>query len=81
MENVVKFLGDKDWLLGYLTWADFKLVEAIYYLEGIWPNEYKKYDTLSKIRDRFNNLPQIKKYYESEDSIKSPFLPPTAKWH
>lgn len=31
-DQLVKFLGSKDWLLGYLTWADFKLVEAIYYL-------------------------------------------------
>lgn len=76
-----KFLGDKDWFLGYLTIADFRAAEAVNYLEGIWPVHFKEFPKLAALRDRFNNLNEIKAYYASEGAIKGPFLPPTAKWH
>lgn len=81
VEQIAKFLGDKDWLLGYLTIADFRIAEAVNYLEGIWPTHFKEFPKLSALRDRFNALPEIKAYYESEGAIKGPFLPPFAKWH
>lgn len=78
---VNKFLGEKEWLVGYLTLADFKVAEAVNYLEGIWPEHFKEFPNLAALRDRFNHLEAVKKYYEGADAIKGPFLPPSAKWH
>jgi glutathione S-transferase len=81
IDRIYLFLGKKDWFLGYLTLADFKIAEAVNYFEGIWPEHTKEYPEFTKLRERFNNLPEIKAYYERPDAIKGPFLPPTAKWY
>lgn len=81
IDLVYKQLGDKEWVLGYLTLADFKIAEASNYLEGIWPHHFKEYPKVGALSARFNELPQIKAYYASEGAVKGPFLPPTAKWH
>lgn len=70
---LAKFKGNKEWLLGYLTVADFLLVEFTYYIEQIYPEEYAKLPFLNELRTRFAALPEIKKYYEQESSIKAPF--------
>lgn len=81
VDRIYTLLGKNDWLLGYLTVADFKIAEAVNYFEGIWPQHIKEYPELLKLRERFNNLPEIKAYYERPNAIKGPHLPPTAKWH
>jgi len=81
LELLYKFLLFKDWLTGYLTFADFQLVEIVNYLNGIWPDDIKQqFPKLLALKDRFNNLEAIKSYYAKEDAVKGPFLPPTAKW-
>jgi len=79
LDLIYKFLGDKDWLLGYLTLSDFKLAEAVNYLEAVWPDQFKEYPKLNALRTRFNDLPQIKAYYASEGAIKEPLVPQLAK--
>jgi glutathione S-transferase len=81
LDNIQKFLGDKDWLMGYLTLADFKLAEPLNYVEGIWPDHFKEYPKLSVLKSRFNQLPEIQAYYAHEDYGKAPLMPPFAKWH
>ena len=81
ISQLVKFLGEKEWVMGYLTLADFKLAEASYYLEGIWPEQTKLYPSLTQLRGRFDDLAFVKGYYERSDATKTPFLPPSAKWH
>jgi hypothetical protein len=71
-------LGDKDWLLGYLTFSDFKLAEAINYLEAVFPEHFKEYPKFDALRVRFNSLPEIKAYYASEGAIKEPLIPQLA---
>ena len=67
--------------MGYITFADFQLVEIVNYLNGIWPDDIRlNFPKLLSLRDRFNNLEEIKSYYAREDSVKGPFLPPNAKW-
>jgi glutathione S-transferase len=80
-DNVYKFLGDKDWLLGYLTFSDFKLSESINYLEAVFPEHYKEYPKFEAHRTRFNNLPEIKAYYASEGAVKDTLLPGLALVH
>lgn len=71
-----KYVGNKDWALGYLTLVDFIVAELSNHFEKIYPEEYKNYPSLQRIRDNFNNLAEIKEYYDSPNAIKGPFLPP-----
>lgn len=43
LEELINYLGEKEWLLGYLTWADFKFAEFIEYIRGIWSQNYEFY--------------------------------------
>ena len=56
--------------------ADFQIAEFSYYIEKIAPEVYAKFEFLT--RTAFENLPEIKKYYEQETATKGPFLPPIA---
>lgn len=80
LDLLYKFLLFKDWLIGYMTLADFQLAELVNYLNGIWPDHIKHFPKLLALRDRFNDIGAIKSYYSREDAVKGPFLPPTAKW-
>lgn len=37
LELLDKFVGDKDFVLGYLTLADFNVAEYSNYIETVWP--------------------------------------------
>lgn len=76
LELLGKFKGNKEWLTGKLTVADFVLVEASYYLEQVYPEFFKEYGFLKEERERFEGLPEIKKYYESANAVKGPFTSP-----
>ena len=64
--------------MGYLTLIDFIVAEYSHYIETVFPEEYKAYPFLGRIRAHFDNLPETKAYYESENAFKGRFLPPTA---
>ena len=70
------FYGEKPFALGYLTVADVSNCEASYYVEKMFPDVYNKYGFLKRVREAFEGLPEIRKYYEQESSLKGPFLPP-----
>ncbi len=70
-----KFVGEKDFALGYLTFADFLLAEFSHYVEKLYPEEYANLKWLHRIRENFNNLPEIKDYYSKETAMKGPFVP------
>ena len=71
-----KFVGEKEWTLGYVTLADFIIAENSHYLEKVFPEEYKAYPAIQKIRESIDNLAQVKEYYSKPNAIKGPFLPP-----
>ena len=79
LELLVKFIGDNDYVMGYLSLADFKLAEASYYFEKLYDKQYSEYKALSKIRENVNNLPEVKQYYEQPNAVKEPFLPSYAQ--
>lgn len=79
LDELSKFYGDNEFSLGYLTLADFYISEFSYYVENIAPEVYAKYSFLKKTRTAFEALPEIKKYYADETSLKGPFFPPTAQ--
>ena len=54
---ISKFIGEKDWALGYLTLPDFVFSETSNHIEKIAPELYAKYGFLKRIRENFENLP------------------------
>lgn len=71
-----KFVGDKEWTLGYLTLADFIISELSNYFAKLYPEEYKAYPSIERINNGINNLEKVKEYYQRENAVKGPFLPP-----
>lgn len=71
-----KFVGDKEWTLGYLTLVDFQISELAPYFEKLYPEEYKTFPSVERIKNGVNNLEKVKEYYQRENAIKGPFLPP-----
>lgn len=78
LDEFAKFYGQKDYALGYLTLADFHIVEASYHIEKIFPQVYAKYPFLKRVRTVFENLPEIRRYYDSDKAVKAPFFSPQA---
>jgi hypothetical protein len=72
-------VGEKDFVLGYLTLADFIVAEDSHYIERIYPEEYKILPFLRKIRENFNKVPEIVAYYEKPTAFKGRFFPESAQ--
>ena len=78
LKQLNDFYGEKQFAFGYLTLVDFHIAEISHYIEKISPELYSKYPILSKVRISVESIPEVKKYYEQENSVKGPLLaPPT----
>ncbi|XP_031505747.1 uncharacterized protein LOC116268063 [Nymphaea colorata] len=75
LEQLDKFVGENKFVLGYLTLADFVVAEDSHYIERLFPEDFKAFSFLGRIRAEFNDLPQIKKYYEQPKAFKGRFFP------
>ena len=78
LDLIAKFVGERDFVIGYLTLLDFRISEISHYLETMFPEQFKEYPFLTKIRNSIDNLPEVKKYYEKPTAMKAPFTGPTA---
>lgn len=78
LDAIKAFVENREFALGYLTLADFHLAEELYYFETLYPSEKHNYAFWWRIRKNFEALPEIKAYYQTNNAIKSPFLPPFA---
>jgi glutathione S-transferase len=78
LNNLAKFIGERKTAFEYLTLADFIIGERSYYVEFLFPEQYKNWGFLGRIRDNINGLASTKAYYAKENAIKAPFMPPTA---
>jgi tRNA A-37 threonylcarbamoyl transferase component Bud32 len=58
---------------------DFQIAEFSHYVEKIAPEVYNKFEFFKKTRTAFENLPEVKKYYEQESAVKGPFIPQIRK--
>ena len=79
MEQLDKMVGEKPWVLGYLTWVDFEVAEKSHYFQSLFPEAYKMWPFLQRIRENFDALPETKAYYERADAIKEKFYPSFAQ--
>jgi len=80
LASLEKFLAKKDYLMGYLTVADFVL---FYYLDLISKLDKKQiegFHGLVALHDRVANIPQIKKYIDSGRVSKYFNSPQYAAW-
>lgn len=75
LEDLQKFIGEKKFVLGYLTLADFIVAEDSHYIERLFPEEYARFTFLQRIREEFNSLPEISAYYSSKSAFKGRFFP------
>lgn len=75
LEALNKFVGENKFALGYLTLADFIVAEDSHYIQRLFPEEYNAFPFLHTIREEFNKLPEIAKYYESSSAFKGRFYP------
>lgn len=64
-----EFYGQNTYALGYPTLPDFEFAEFSYYLEKLDPELYKELPFLARLRESINNIPEIKKYYETKGSL------------
>lgn len=78
LEQLASFVGDKSFVLGYLTLADFIVSEGSVYIETIYPEESKAFPFLKRVRENFNQVPKIAEYNKSDKAFKGPYMPPTA---
>lgn len=77
LDQLEKFVGEKNHVLGYLSLGDFIVTEFSYYIETVYPEEFKKWSFLKRIRDHFNSIPEIVSFY-SNGGFKGDFYPATA---
>ena len=48
--DLIKFIGDKEFVLGYTTIVDFKIAEAAYYFEKLFPEHVADFEAIFRIR-------------------------------
>ncbi len=80
IEQVAKFLGEKDYLLGYLTYADFHLAYLIEFTTALTKSlgiecPWCKYKNLGEFIKRIRGLHGIKERFDSAKQV--PFMPPS----
>ena len=75
LDQLKAFIGEKQFTLGYLTLADFRIAEAAYYFEKLYEKQIGDYPFFGRIRQGIESLPEVKAYYEREGAVKGPFMP------
>ncbi|BHF70892.1 Glutathione S-transferase Mu 3 [Sparganum proliferum] len=73
IEDISSYLGSKKWLVGdNITYADFVLYENLCAFRFFEPSGFEKYLNLREYIERFEALPKIKQYMNSERFIYWP---------
>eukprot|EP01017_Pseudomicrothorax_dubius_P045400 TRINITY_DN7848_c0_g1_i1.p1 TRINITY_DN7848_c0_g1~~TRINITY_DN7848_c0_g1_i1.p1 ORF type:complete len:230 (-),score=61.62 TRINITY_DN7848_c0_g1_i1:57-746(-) len=65
LEQIAKFLGQKQFLTGDITYCDFLLFELISFLQTIDPTLIERYPNLISYIDRFASIPSIAEFLKS----------------
>ena len=79
LEKLSKALGDQDYVIGYLTWADFPLAMLLDVLLRLSPDALASYPNLAKFHDRIWSNEGIQAYRKSEKYPKF-FMMDIAFW-
>ncbi|KAH9370789.1 hypothetical protein HPB48_010878 [Haemaphysalis longicornis] len=74
-------LEGKQWVLGArMSYADFILYEALDWNHEFKPDVFQKFPNLTGFMKRFEELPNIHKYFTSSKYNKWPITAPNSKW-
>ena len=84
LDKINNFLGDNEFLIGYLTYADFKLAYYTRYFRNIalsfdLADPYANYPNILAHAKRFYGLDEIKEFEGSENDL--PYLPSIFPWY
>ncbi len=74
LARLQKFIGNREWALGYLTLVDFYIGHQADLIISIFPADHVQFPFLYRIRRSFHALPEIKAYYERKDAATK-YLP------
>eukprot|EP01016_Furgasonia_blochmanni_P038239 TRINITY_DN45_c0_g3_i3.p2 TRINITY_DN45_c0_g3~~TRINITY_DN45_c0_g3_i3.p2 ORF type:complete len:249 (+),score=100.75 TRINITY_DN45_c0_g3_i3:169-915(+) len=74
LRKISTFLGDKEFLLGYVSFIDCQLYDLLTWAIGLKPNTLQNLKNIQGFYTRFRNLPQIKAYRKSNNYIRKPFI-------
>jgi glutathione S-transferase len=75
-----KNLEGKEWLTGFLSIADFLLVEFLDLVTRMDPARLEPYLNLRSLQKRFAEIPEIKAHRESDKFVKLWYLPGIYAW-
>jgi len=70
LTNLEKLFEKRDWIVGYLTIADFWLFEQLEMILTIDNTKLEPYPSLVKFHKRFLEIPQVKAHRESDKFYK-----------
>lgn len=70
LNKLSKSLGEEEYLIGYLTYADFEAFTALDVLRRMSPEFLAKWPNLEKYHERFNSNDGIQAYRKSENYPK-----------
>eukprot|EP01016_Furgasonia_blochmanni_P046473 TRINITY_DN66_c0_g1_i2.p1 TRINITY_DN66_c0_g1~~TRINITY_DN66_c0_g1_i2.p1 ORF type:complete len:267 (-),score=109.21 TRINITY_DN66_c0_g1_i2:165-965(-) len=74
LQKISTFLATKDFLLGYVTYADCQLYDILNWVVALQPTILDGIQNLKDFHARFANLPQIQAYVKSDKYIPKPFI-------
>jgi glutathione S-transferase len=72
--KLVAYLGEKDFLVGTLSYSDFLFYELLSYFRYIYPASITP--TVAEYINRFENLPGVKEYITNPNVNLKKFLNP-----
>jgi glutathione S-transferase len=78
--NLSKFLGDNEWLVGKLNYVEFLAYETLDWLRQFTPENMQKFENLTQYLKRFERLPAISAYINSNEFKSWPLLGPIVSW-
>ena len=81
LNKLSKNLGEKEYLLGYLTWGDFDVFAFVDVVRRFSPEFLAKWPNLEKYHERFNNSEGIRAYRKSENYPKLLGPPGVLVWN
>jgi len=80
LDLLVKFMGEKQWLTGQLSYVDFLAYETLDWFRLFSLETIGKYPAIIQYLDHFEELPAIKTYRSSTQYKSWPIFGRPAKW-
>jgi glutathione S-transferase len=80
LEMLNKNLEGKEWLTGFLSIADFFLIELLELIHKVDPSRLEVYPNLMSFLKRYAELPETKAHRQSENFVKRWVVPGMFAW-